>query len=536
MSDVAWQRLSPWSVVYLFLRSALRIIRENLPLLFGAGAGVALFDGIGLREAGVTVAVLALIGMVTVIIQHRRFRFRIEGDLLRVRKGILEQSELKVRRAQIQQVMIEAPWHLRLFGLVRFSVDTPGGSATEVELPGIRPATAHSLRSALQSSQGNATSDLAPNSAAEVPLFQATTTAVMLHGLSNNYAWVALVALMPFLNRLGRGLHERLEQLSPPDALLVLLDRPLLAAVVLLATLALLLMTASVVIAMLRFHGFVLQQQGYAGDGRRFRQTSGLLSRREQILSAPRLQVVERMETPIGRLLGRCHLVCRQIGGIHAEQDPGAQMFLVPGLDHATADRLLAVIWPQAPAQARLERVHSHYRRISWLRLSGIACAAVAAISWQAADPRLLLVLLPLLPLLAGVAHLRWLAVGWRGESGWLQARFGLLGRRTSTFPIVHIQRAALKQNLFQRRRGVADLILTLASGPITLPCLDETRAWALLEEIIERVEGLREDPTSPSSGSFRTDGATAQDRVTSQDPLQTLWTPSPDRGPRSDP
>ncbi|TVS17627.1 MAG: hypothetical protein EA417_05820 [Gammaproteobacteria bacterium] len=536
MTEISWQRLSPWSVVYLFLRSALRIIRENLPLLFGAGAGVALFDGIGLREVGLTVTALALIGLLVVVIQHRRFRFRIEGDLLRVRKGILEQSELKVRRAQIQQVMIEAPWHLRLFGLVRFSVDTPGGSATEVELPGIRVATAHSLRSALQSTQGSNAPDLTTNNAAEMPLFRATTTAVMLHGLSNNYAWVALVALMPFLNRLGQGLHEQLEQMSPPEALLVLLDRPLLAAAILLAGLALLLVTASVVIALLRFYGFVLEQQGAAGDSRRFRQTSGFLSRREQILSASRLQVVERMETPIGRLLGRCHLVCRQIGGIHAEQDPGAQMFLVPGLDHATADRLLSVIWPHAPAPARLGRVHIHYRRMNWLRWSAFASAAVAAIAWQATDPWLLLLLLPLLPLLAGLAHLRWLAVGWRAESGWLRVRFGLLGRRTSTFPMVHVQRVALKQNLFQRRRRVADLILTLASGPITLPCLDETRAWALLKETLERVEALREDVTRPSSEPFRTDGSEVRDEGADQDPHRTLWTRPLDHAPRSDP
>ena len=122
-----WQRLSPWALVYLFLRGTVGIVRQNLPVLLGAGAGAAFLDAIGLREIFMLVGALLAISLLVSLLQHRRFKFRIDGDLLLVRKGIFEQSELKVRSAQIQQVLVEAPWHLRLFGLVRFSVDTPGG-------------------------------------------------------------------------------------------------------------------------------------------------------------------------------------------------------------------------------------------------------------------------------------------------------------------------------------------------------------------------------------------------------------------------
>ncbi len=498
MSDGSWQNLPLGALVYMFLRGATRLLRENLPLVFGAGAGVALFEGIGWTEAMAVVLGLAAIGLLLALLHYRRFRFRIDGDLLLVRKGLWEQSELKVRSAQIQRVIVDAPWHLRLFNLVRFSVDTPGGAATEVELPGIRPATADALRSALERQDDDVVGDAALGEATSEPLLRVSTGALVLHGLANNYALVMLAAMTPFLNRLARAAEERLEALTLPEGLTVLFDHPLIAATVLLVALALMLVAASIAIAVLRFHGFTLEQQGGSTKQRKYHQTSGLFSRREQILSASRLQVVEEVQTLVGRLLGRCHLLCRQIGSIQSERDPGAQIFLIPALDRAQAAALLPAFWPAVPVRPTLARVHRHYRRITWIRFTATTCGFLTFAAWQVADLRVLLLALPTLPLAAIFAHLRWLAVGWYDADGWLHARNGLIGHRTSIFPMQHVQKAGIRQTWFQRRRGVADLTLTLASGPVTLPYLAEGDAFRLLEEVLTRIEEpLREEGTA---------------------------------------
>lgn len=481
-----WQRLSPMAVVYLFLRGTIGIVRENLPLLFGAGAGVAVLDAVGLQEVAMLLGVLLASRLLLALLQYRRFTYRIEGDLLLVRKGIFERSELKVRSAQIQQVLVEAPWHLRLFGLVRFSVDTPGGASTEVELPGIRPDTAAALRRALETGDHvDGTSQPSPHPA----LHRSSNGDLVLHGLANNYAWVALVALMPLLHRLAQSQQERLESLDVPPWIDTLLDHPLLAAAGGMTALILALMLASIVIAVLRFHGFRLERDERSAGLPRFRQSSGWASRREQILNSARLQVVEQVQTPIGRLLGRSQLLCRQIGNVQIEQDPGAQLFLIPGLDDDSARRLLTALWPDRVAATQLERVHPYYRRITWLRLTLAAGLLFGILLQQTGDLRWVLPCLVLAALFAGLAHLRWLAVGFAVQEGWLEVRFGLIGRRSTTFPAAHIQRAQVRQNFLQRRRGVADLTLTLATGPITLPCLAEERVWSVLEDVLERIE-----------------------------------------------
>lgn len=482
-----WQRLSPMSVVYLFLRGTLSIVRENLPLLFGAGAGVAVLDSVGLREVALLLGVLLASRLLLALWQYRRFTFRIDGDLLLVRKGIFEQSELKVRSVQIQQVLVEAPWHLRLFGLVRFSVDTPGGASTEVELPGIRPVTAAALRRALEAEDRVEDAGLQPTP--NQTLHQTSTTDLIMHGLANNYAWVALLALMPLLHRLAQSQQDRLETIELPPWIDSVLDYPLLAAAGGIAAIVLILMIASIVIALLRFHGFRLERDDRSTALPRFRQTSGWASRREQILNSARLQVVEEVQTPIGRLLGRSQLLCRQIGNVQIEQDPNGQLFLIPGLDRDSSERLLAALWPDRVPATTMERVHPYYRRITWLRLTLISGALLGVMVQQTGDLRWGLPWVVLMLVFAGLAHLRWLAVGFAVQEGWLEIRFGLIGHRRSTFPAIHVQRVQIRQNFFQRRREVADLTLTLATGPITLPCLSEDRAWNLFEDILERIE-----------------------------------------------
>ena len=499
MTADGWSRLSPWAMVFLFLRGLVRFLRENIPLLAGAGAGIAFVEAIGLREVVLGAAFLLTAGALLCLLYYRRFRYRVEDAVLLVQKGLVEHSELKVHADQIQQVMIEEPWNLRLFGLVRFSVDTPGGSATEVELPGITREAAEDLRRALDGAEEHA--GMTEPEAGPAPLFRATTPALLLHGLASNYAWFALAAMAPFLNRIERLIRERWDDIELPAFLAELLERPLLGGASLLLILLVCLIGASVVISVLRFYGFELYRStGNAHREVRFSQRSGLLSRKEQVLSARRLQVVEQVQSAIGRLLGRQHLVCRQIGSVQSEQDVSGQMFLVPALDAPTAASLLPEFWPGVATSATFQPVSRHYRRVIWLRLSLLTALILGWIAFEQADVRLLLGIVPVLGVLWPIAHLRWRAVAWHEQDDYLQVRRGVLGRRISIFPRVSVQRAGLQQSWFQRRRGVATLHLTLASGPITIPYLPAAVAWRLLADVLESVEspaGARRDNLS---------------------------------------
>jgi len=495
-----WQRLSPWAVGFLFLRVLVDFVRNNIPALAGAGAGVALIERIGLRE----VLLVSLVGVLAValvcLIHYRRFAFRLVGDTLFVRRGIIEQKELKVRAARVQHIAIEQPLYLRLFGLVRLHVDTPGGAAAQVELPGISATLAEELRTRLlagareavvgadvdhagdTSAASGASADTGTHSG--VVLFRANARGLVLHGLASNYAWVAAAALAPFLGQIERLVRRLGADTAFAERLQWFADYPLAGALAGVVLLALTLVTASVVVAWLRFHGFELSR----ADGR-FRQRSGLLNRQEQTLSRARLQAVELVETAVGRLLGRSHIVCRQIGAVLPGEETSGRSFLVPGLARADARGLITEFWPQGQVAEDCLRVHRYFIRARIVRLSalgllalGVAAATLGNPWYLAAAPAVPLAIWPL-------AWLHWRVLGYCLQGDYLQVRRGLLGRRTTLFPVHNAQRIDLAQSWFQRRRGVADVTFVLASGPVTIPCLPRSAADHLTNLALYRVE-----------------------------------------------
>ncbi len=505
--DSGWLRLSPIGLVILFVRGGGRFLRENVPLLLGAGAGAAFVEQIGPRELALAAAAGILLAMLVTLVYHRRFRFRLEGDVLVVQKGVVERKELRISAGRVQQIIVEQPLYMRPFGVVRFSLDTPGGVVAEVDLPGISRHLAEDLRVSLNAARGgpgagrdgDGTGDMPAGGEGDVvPLYAIGPVALTLHGLASNHAYVAAVVAAPFLQPLERLLLRNGHGLAEQRWLETARDWPWLMIPASMLVLVVLLVLLSVVFAWLRYYGYRLQR-----ERRRFIQRSGLLTWREQALASSKLQAVEWVEPVVGRLLGRGYLVCRQYGGHAPGGDDSGHRFVVPGLDRSGGDRLSQCFWPDLTSASAHEsgseqdnavlladrRVSRLYRRAMLVRLE-VAAGLAMLLVLVAGGPAWLLVVGGVALFLAPpIAHLRWRALGWKRSGRYLLVCRGLLGRRTSLFPLENVQAVTLRESWFQRRHGLSTLHLQLASGPVSLPWIERATALEIADEALFRVE-----------------------------------------------
>ncbi|MFQ3787077.1 PH domain-containing protein [Halomonas sp. A29] len=494
-SDLSqWQRLSPWAVILLLLSGAASLLRQHMPLVLGAGAGLALLERVGLRELALGGVLLLGLAAFVSLLYYRRFRYRFDGDVLIVQKGLLEHREFKVAASHVQHVATHQPVYMRPFRLVLWEVETLAGAASRITLPGIRRERAEELGQRLRAMDGLAV--LGPNgrlgtrtSAMELardgePVFAISSRAIVLHGVASRSIYVIAAMLSPFVRPLERWLHDRLPQLDMsawlPASLWIAVPLGIVAVVALLALLA-------VLAAWWRFHGYVLHD-----EGDRQIQTSGLFNRQEQALSLARLQVVEWVQTGLGRLLGRGYLVCHQFGALGGDAAE-SRRFVIPGLTREQGGELTTRLWPGYCAEYPLQRVDTSYRRVLLLRHVLLGAAALLALALLASPdlPTVAwggLVGLVLLTS-AGLAQLRWMATAWAVEGDYLRIRRGILGQRTGIFPMHHLMSLSLQQSWLQRRRGVATLHLELANGRQSLPYLKEAEARRLADTLLFYVE-----------------------------------------------
>ena len=481
-----WQRLAPLALVFLFLRSLQKFIRENLYVFVGAGAGFAFLDWLGPRElilAG-TGVLLVLIG--GSVIYFRRFRFQIEDDAVRVRRGVIEKKELRVRFSRIQNIQIGQPFYFRPFGLVRFSLETPGASEKEVELPGIRRELAEWMRDRIAERQQpeGMEAEATTNDAAPAELYHAPIRRLLLHGLASNQVWV-LAGVVAYLG--GTFMNRFSERLDEAEVLVATLERFdngwLLLGMAIVAVFTILI-ALSALIAVVRYYGFRLEE---AGD--RLVARHGLLDEREQTVRRVKVTGLMFRQSAVGRLLDCWSLVVKQTRSNDAEEQAERGGFLVPGLaghDLGIASRVLE----GAGMPRGIKPISARFRRVYWQRWFAVLLVALAVLTviWHWGHWTTVLAA-AVMPLILLVVHLRFRRWGWCRDGEMLWVRQGLLGQRINGFRLDRVQQVQIIQSIYQRRHGLANLHLVVPQGSVTIPFMPLEAAAALANEATFVVE-----------------------------------------------
>ena len=480
-----WQRLSALALVFIIINGLQKQVRENLFLFAGAGAGAAFTDWLGLREFGLLLLLFLLLSVLGGMVYHRRFRFRLEDDAVRVRRGLIEQKELRIRFARVQNIQIGEPFYFRPFGLVRFSLQTPGAAEKEVELPGIPRALAMTMRdriSQLRADPETPASDVATDGNADAIVYQAATARLFRHGLSSNQVWV-LAGLFFYIggNLLDR-LSDRFEQYVENAADSI--EWAWWWAPGLLGLLLLVLFSLSGLLAIARFHDYRLR---HLGD--RLVAVAGLLDRREQTIRRRKITGLLLRQSAVGRLLGCWTLTVHQTHSGLQVDDGGKGAFLIPGLGAADLT-LTATLLAGAGLPKRFNPVSARFRQFAWARLLlGLILALLLLMLLFGRDHWSLLGLAAAGALALPLLHWRFRRWGWALDGARLWVRRGLLGQRIDAFDLDRVQQASLTTSPYLRRHDLATLNLVLPHGPISVPFLPEAVAAEMANRAIHSAE-----------------------------------------------
>ncbi|MFW5927043.1 MAG: PH domain-containing protein [Wenzhouxiangella sp.] len=439
-----WQHLAPMALVFLIVNGGAKFVRENLFLFAGAGAGFAFLDRLGFREFLLGGLVALLGAVVAAMIYHRRFRFRVEGDAIRLRRGIIENKDLRVRFARIQNVGLSQPIYFRPFGLVRFTVETPGAETTEVSLPGISRELARALRDHIARHGGKTISDEQPSAGETGPpegigaasgiVHRPGSARLFAHGLVSNQVWLIAGVAAWLWGTMWERIEQWIESLGVSALLQRILEVGWMGAAGMLIGLVVVLFAVSGLLSLVRFHDFQLRDL----DDRLVAQ-GGLLDKREQTIGLEKLTGLTLHQTALGRLFGLWYLVGKQAGSKEAEGDPGGEQFMVPGLRRADLGRVLGLV-PGLSLPDRFRPISRRFRSLFWTRTSAVVAAVAGMAWWQLPDFRLAVAgVLVVLLIVLWLIHRSWKCWGWRIVDGICWVRQGTFSLRYDAFDLARV-------------------------------------------------------------------------------------------------
>ncbi len=477
------QRLHPLTLVL----GPLRVLRGWLvPLVIAFAIG----RGGGVESLADFAFVFALVGfgVLRQVLEVVRVRWWMDGEAFQMRVGILQLESRSVPIERIQNVDITEPLIARFLGLAEVKIETAGSGGGDLALRYISLTQAQELREALIARAGVAGGG---EQRAVETLVQTDLGELLIAGATANRIGALLVLM-------GAAWGWALEVgVDPQDALtgagdVVVDTNPVALAGLALVTMVLVGWVVSIGATVLRYHGFLLTQ-----DGEDLRREHGLLSRSSGLIPLKRVQAV-RIERPwLRRVFHRASIVADTAGSVAAATDTGSGVvapIIGDGAVARLAERVLGI--PIPPPEMLLSVSRLAIRR-GFVRVAvPIGFATLALLAFR---PRVAWAPLLLLPLAYGWALLRYRSLAYRVDGRLVMAQAGVLTRRQWLVPTAKVQSTVVRSSLFQRRLGLATLSLDTA-GPgtrkvtvIDLP-VDDARSIAADLSALSALTGLDSD------------------------------------------
>lgn len=425
------------------------------------------------------------------------YRYDFGPRSLVIREGLFFRNTRNIEYRRIENVDTERNLLHRLFNVAQVRVETSSGGSSEAVVRVLDMAAVQEMRERIFEARSTMSAEAKPVVAAQAETLLHLPPAELLRfGLIDNRGMIVVAAIFGLASQVGseqlvKRWMEPFFKTLPVDSFTAL--APTLQTFFVFSTIVGLIAGTrilSVLFAFITLHDFRLAQ---SQDDLRVQY--GLLTRISLTLRRPRIQAVHRKSSILHRLFRRVSLTVDLAGGVGGQvtqegnNAQARELWLAPVSTYQKADELVRIALPAvrldeakwqglAPgARGRLFRLLS----IVWL-LAAIP-ASVTLSSWLVMP----WIALPVIPLLWLHAHLYVKYTGWALHEDFFAVRRGWLTRRLSVTPRNRVQAVRLSESPFDRRYGMASLLVDTAgarSRQLRIPYLDGDAATELMRAL----------------------------------------------------
>ena len=488
-----WIRLSAWCVLHNIARSLKRLL-SSVYALIPVAYGLLRLDSVVITMSVVLGAVALVI--LYAVLRHLLFSYRVTDDSILVREGVVFKKQLDLAFARVQNVKLEHPFYFRPLGLVTMKIDGAGSSGEEVHLPALEAEEAQAIRREILARRAASTDRRIPdaddgNTVAKAADDQAkllitrSLPDLVLHGLTNNRAWIILAgvgavygqffeSIHGYLNNLGIDLSKIIDEQSIKMLILMSFSAFILS-VILVATL-------SMLGAIFSYYGFTLH-----GTSKSLTVQRGLFTKHEIHVQKSRIQNIYFRQDWLDLVLGRVNLIFEQIS--HSAERSTDSKLLVPTITVSQALELSREVLPLPDFKA-LDFTSVSMRYFS-KRAAIFSCAyPVLSVLLVVIEGWWIIVCVPPVWCL----HMVFLFMSWKRRGIAIDrdiavVRQGIIGIDYIVIPAYKQQNLRLTQSFLMKRHGLANIALSVASRTARVPFLDRDFARQVVDLCLYQTE-----------------------------------------------
>lgn len=456
---------------WAFLRRSWVLV---LALMFGSGGGApgdAMFDVVDMM----LLAVLFMGSIGNTVVHYLTLRYRVTGDALEIRSGLLNRQVRVFRADRIQNMELVRNVFHRASGLVEVRIETASGGEVEGELSALDESSAKELIRALDGARSRGRPAEITEESDWPVLVETRPLDLVAYGITGARFGAIAVAAGVIFEIVTTQDPTAIERL--PGTFGAIGGVALFVAAVSGAWMV------SVSGTLLRHWGFRLRKKGHDI----LVAEEGLFTKRRVELGRRKVQLVSVLEPAVRRMLLGVASIQVETAAVREGQD-GTQRAVarVPVVHQDQVDALLGHVLPGAAGGVSSLELHPPAKRAllrAWLRSAWqgglLAAAIIGWFGWWGL-PALLIV-----PVLLGLATLDHRHQGWIITDDLVVSRSGWWSRRTDMLERHKLQSIDRVQGWLLRRYGLGRVVVRFAGGAVALPLVTWEEAAAIQDELL---------------------------------------------------
>lgn len=471
-------------------------VRKFVRVLFGLIAGAAISPKL-FTYLWVAVIAGVVINATFSWLQYRRFLFHVDGDSLRITRGVLVRENITIPFDRIQTVHLHQNVVQRILSLTGVKVDTAGSGKKELQIHALKRGEAQALQRILQHYALADGRPVVPSASEEDPqtvpeaqagpsetLVKLSLGRLLLVGLTQNHIRNGLVAvgfMVGTYSQFDNWVEQAIDQIDEDT---LALARAFVLASVAVGVLVFLAASVlfSIVQVVLRYYGLKASLSSQS-----FTVVAGLLKRNEHTIPLRKVQFLEWRGNFLRRIPG--FETVRIVQGRSQENVPGAMNVSIPAVFPEQTAQIVQQVFEgqdEGPAEVLLPQGYARYLRFGFVLLPLVF-------------PLLMVEFNPwLIGCMVAYTALAWMWTGKYHRSVSLESNGHVLvyqrGWAFTVRTVMHLhklQRIQIHQNFLHRRRGVAHVTLFTAGGSRTVRYLSIDQARELYDYALYRVESF---------------------------------------------
>ena len=485
-----FSKQSPKGIVVIYGNLLYKVFKTTWVLLF-----ILLRQFLKLSEEGVSYVYLGIVVVLGLLLfraylVYKNFQFKIANNQFILKQGIFKKSNTSISFDRIQNINFKQNLIQQLINVYQVNIETAGSKKIEIAIKALSFEKAEALKKQISL---NAVIDAVPLKG-NTPLLKISFLELLKVSLTENHLQ-SLLIFVALLIGIYQQIKDVFKSFGRTDNLKTYLDegtQVLYGNIILFAFLFIVLLMVGLIGSFVRIFFSHFNLSVFVKH-QSFEINQGLTTKKTIVLKKGKIQNITVSTNPIKEKLGISFITFKQaVSGKVAKKKN--KLIRIIGCKTNQVIKIKELLFNFKKLESEEKNlVDSYYKTKMYFRSSLMIVLFNIIIYINTENIRWFFSIVILLPIMVLLIRLKFKKAFYKLNDDLLIIGNGRVETHITYLEIFKVQNIKMKQNVFQARKRVVDLVFQTAAGKIKIPCIKRKKALEIYNYTLYKVESSTE-------------------------------------------